>query len=224
MDKRRVDNLLKEYVDTHNRDTDKDLAKLNDREPAYQSMSNNNFKKIWITGAICLVVVVISLAILLPLFLNKSNDTSSNGDTRYYDAGEIDYYIIDSIDEFNTNNNTFIKPVMSDVIDSNINVLSIKQTSEVIGIKIDLDIWRYNIDNAEIIAYIGSNRIALTKHILLPENTVFAGQTVNYRTQKYSNLYYRYYIVFELEGINYNITVTCNKEMDVAELLNKLFE
>ncbi|NCA66483.1 MAG: hypothetical protein EOM87_00305 [Clostridia bacterium] len=229
MDKKKVDNLINEYVDTRKRDADKDLAKFYAKEEVtpHQAKAPRRFNKAMLAGVICIIAVSVFLGIFLPIFLNKPDtqdpDIIDEG-ARYYDDEEIDMFDPTTIEEFNADNNSLVKSVISEVMESSYKIIKIRETSEVVGLKIDLVIWGERIEEVMLLCYIGKIRVTTVKFAILGSETTYNGQTVKYRREMENEYDYSYYIEFESNGVTYNIEASCFEEMDISELLDELFE
>jgi hypothetical protein len=149
----------------------------------------------------------------------STSPTNSPNEPHYFDTLELKYNAIDSIDNFNVENNCSVKELICpEYIEYKIFEIIVKEDNSIIGIKQEMAIWQNQIHNISVCAYINNNFVDF---ITFTDKAAWNNIEIDYLITHES--IYSYYIQFVDEDILYNVNINCYEEMDISVLLNMIF-
>lgn len=201
-------------------DADTDLKKFRQTEYAQKPAHKTFNHKFRLATVSCMVAVVVILAIVLPITLNPKQTIPDNGDSLYFLTNEEIEYIEDNIDNFNNENNAFLKDIKCEYIDIDVNKMVDKDNSlNVIGVRLKYFINIYGIESLFGYAYTSNYRLEEKQNDLTRNTAEIGGIEFTY----YFNNKNKYIYSFKLDGVEYQMEALCYEDISFEEMINILY-
>lgn len=218
MDDKRFDEIMHRYVAGKSRGKNVDFTKLEEKE---NIKTRKSPKFVW-TSLSCILVIVVTLAIALPLALQPS-DTSPK--TYYCDVGDIETVYVDSVVVLETEYHISAELPSIKYEDMNIAIKKSKIDDHIVGASLELSVFDEYFDDIEINIILENTVVQIfLSYEIFDDNAVWQGVSVKYNVE-YFDEFDSYYakIFFRKGGYKYYIEVNYIEAIDIVEMLDKIF-
>lgn len=218
---KKLDQLLRDYVQSTKGDVEEDFAKLDFSKYEQTAPQKKGMPKYGWALIAMTFMVVLTLSISLPLTLRAQ--APSGPEIFYFEIDTVNQEEVDNIDTIKEDlGNNIILP-KTQAMTSVLSKLSADNKN--LGYSLDLNIYDEYVNIISgFILYNNIELSSLSQFYNLHSNYVWDEINVSFKKEiDMSNLSYNYNITFSVNGLTYYYTITTVAEMDIADLMSWVF-